>query len=140
MRQFVDAWLGPRCFNLGLFGAFASTAVLLAVLGLCGLVSYTVSARASEIGLRMAIGATQGKVKRMILGQAARLAVAGVTAGLALAAAVRPLISRVIASRPATTPTEDVWIDPPRAAAVASPFHWSRCNRGLVAGAPRGTD
>ena len=118
MRQLVDDWLGPRRFNLGLFGAFASTAVLLAVLGLYGLVSYTVSQRASEIGLRMAIGATQGEVKRMILGQAARLAAAGVAAGLGLAAAIRPLISRVLASTPGT-PTEEVWIDPPRAAAMA---------------------
>jgi ABC-type antimicrobial peptide transport system permease subunit len=60
VSSFVDDWLGPRRFNLGLFGAFASTARLLAVLGLYGLVSYAVNQRALEIGLRMAIGATQG--------------------------------------------------------------------------------
>jgi hypothetical protein len=58
MRELHDAWLGPRRFNLGVFSAFASTAVLLAVLGLYGLVSYAVSQRTPEIGLRMAIGAT----------------------------------------------------------------------------------
>ena len=58
MGQFVDAWLGPRRFNLGLFGAFALTSILLAVSGLYGLVAYAVSQRAQEIGLRMAIGAT----------------------------------------------------------------------------------
>jgi predicted permease len=96
MRQFVDAWLGPRRFNLGLFGAFASTAVLLAVSGLYGLVSYGVSQRGPEIGLRMAIGATERDVQRMILRQAARLAVAGAAAGLALAVAARPLIASLV--------------------------------------------
>jgi ABC-type antimicrobial peptide transport system permease subunit len=95
MRQFVDAWLGPRRFNLGLFGAFALTSVLLALSGLYGLVSYAVSQRAQEIGLRMAIGATQGDVQRMILRQAARLGIAGAVVGLGLAGAVRPLIARM---------------------------------------------
>jgi putative ABC transport system permease protein len=96
MRQFLEAWLGPRRFNLGLLGAFASTAVLLAVSGVYGLVSYAVSQRTPEIGLRMAIGATQGHVQRMVLRQAARLAVAGAAVGLGIAAAVRPLASGLV--------------------------------------------
>jgi putative ABC transport system permease protein len=56
-REHVDAWLAPRRFNLGLVGAFALTAVFLAVSGLYGLVSYAVSQRVQEIGLRIAIGA-----------------------------------------------------------------------------------
>jgi putative ABC transport system permease protein len=96
MRQYLDDWLGPRRFNLGLFGAFALTAVLLAVTGLYGLVSYAVSQRAREIGLRMAIGATERDVHRMILRQAAGLAVTGAAVGLCLAAAARPLISGMV--------------------------------------------
>jgi putative ABC transport system permease protein len=92
MRDFVDASLGPRRFNLGLFGAFASTALLLAVVGLYGLVSYGVTQRASEIGLRMAVGATQGDVQRMILRQAVWLGLAGVAIGLAVSAAVRQVV------------------------------------------------
>jgi putative ABC transport system permease protein len=95
MRRFLDAWLGPRRFNLGLFGAFALSAVLLAVSGLYGLVSYAVSQRAPEIGLRIAIGATQGDVRRMILRQAAGLGATGAAVGLTLAAAARPLVSRI---------------------------------------------
>ncbi len=95
MRGFIDAWLGPRRFNLGLFGAFASTTVLLAVMGLYGLVSYTVSQRAQEIGLRMAIGASQRDVQRMILRQAAALGAVGAGAGVVIAAASRPLLSRM---------------------------------------------
>ncbi len=111
MRQLLDDSLGPRRFNLGLFGAFASTAILLAVLGLYGLVSYAVSQRAPEIGLRMAMGATQRDVQRMILRQASGLGIAGAAVGLGVAGAVRPLLSHM---------AEDVWIDPGVAAAAAS--------------------
>jgi putative ABC transport system permease protein len=111
MQQFVDAWLGPRRFNFGVFGAFALTAVLLAVSGLYGLVSYAVSQRAPEIGLRMALGATQGDVQRMILRQAAGLGTAGAAAGLGLAGAMRPLISRM---------AQDVSIDPVVVAVTAA--------------------
>ena len=111
MRQFLDAWLGPRRFNLGLFVAFALTAVLLAVSGLHGLVSYAVSQRGPEIGLRMAIGATQGDVQRMILRQAAGLAVSGVLVGLGVALALRPLVARL---------ARDVSIDPGLVAATAT--------------------
>ncbi len=97
MRQYLDAWFGPRRFNLGLFGAFALTAILLAVTGLYGLVAYVVSQRASEIGLRLAIGATPGGVRRMILLQAARLGVAGLAVGLAVAVAVRQLSRSAVA-------------------------------------------
>jgi putative ABC transport system permease protein len=111
MRQFLDAWLGPRRFNLGLFGVFASTAVWLAVSGLYGLVSYAVSRRAPEIGLRMAIGATERDVRRMVLRQAARLGLSGALVGLGLALAVRPLLGRM---------AHDVSIDPALVVAAAA--------------------
>jgi predicted permease len=111
MREQVDAWLGPRRFNLGLFVAFAMTAVLLAVTGLYGLVSYAVSQRAAEIGLRMALGATEQNVRRMILAQAAGLGVAGAVVGLALAVSVRRFLPGV---------TRDVWLDMPIVAVTAA--------------------
>jgi ABC-type antimicrobial peptide transport system permease subunit len=111
MRQYLDAWLGPRRFNLGLFGAFALTAVLLAVSGLYGLVSYAVSQRSREIGLRMAIGATPRDVRRMILRQAAGLAMSGAAAGLCLAGAAGPIVSGMI---------PDVWINPVVVGATAA--------------------
>src|SRR6266446_1606268 len=119
MRQFLEDSLGPRRFNLGLFGAFASTAVLLALVGLYGLVSYAVSQRAQEIGLRMAIGATQRDVQLMILRQAAKLGIAGAAAGLALAGAVRPLISGMVPST-GLRAGQDVWISPAVAAVTAA--------------------
>lgn len=96
MGQFVEAWLGPRRFNLGLFGAFALTSILLAVSGLYGLVAYAVSQRAQEIGLRMAIGATERDVLLMVLRQAAVLGLVGAVAGVAIASAARPLIAGMI--------------------------------------------
>ena len=131
MRQFLDAWLGPRRFNLGLFGAFASTAVLLAVLGLYGLVSYAVSQRAPEIGLRMAIGATQRDVQRMVLRQAAGLGIAGAAVGLGLAGAVRPLVREHGPGR----------LDRSHGGGRhRSTPHWSRADGRLAARAARGPD
>lgn len=96
MHAVVDASLGPRRFTLGLFVAFALTAVLLAMAGLYGLVSYTVSQRAAEIGLRMAIGATHRDVRRMILRQAIRIGAAGAAAGSVLSGVLLPMISRAL--------------------------------------------
>ena len=95
MRQYVEAWLGPRRFSLALLVSFSITAALLAISGLYGLVSYAVSRRKREIGLRMAIGATERDVFQLILAQAARLAAVGVGLGLVVSVAARPLASRI---------------------------------------------
>src|SRR5260370_15251911 len=95
MRDYVDAGLGPRRFNLGLFAAFSLTGVLLAVFGLYGLVSYAVRQRQREIGLRMAVGASERDIRRMILRQAALLGLAGAALGGCFAAIGRPLVSRL---------------------------------------------
>ena len=94
MREYVEAALGPRRFNLGLFAAFSVTGVMIAVFGLYGLVSYTVSQRQKEIGLRMAIGATERDIHRMILRQAALLGLGGAALGGCLAAMAQPLLLR----------------------------------------------
>jgi predicted permease len=96
MGQYLDAWLAPRRFSLGLFVAFSATVVLLALSGLYGLVSYTVSQRRREIAVRMAVGATPRDVQRMILRQAARLTIAGAALGLTIAAAAHPLLAGIL--------------------------------------------
>jgi putative ABC transport system permease protein len=93
MHQTLDAWFGPRRFTLGLFGAFALTAVALAVFGLYGLVAFVVAQRSREIGLRMAIGASPGEVVRMVLAQAGRLIAFGVSAGVIAVAMLRPYVA-----------------------------------------------
>ena len=93
MRQTLEAWLGPRRFTLGLFGAFATTTVALAVFGLYGLVAFAVAQRSREISLRMAIGASRRQVTQMVLAHAARLTAFGVGGGLIAAGALGPLVT-----------------------------------------------
>ena len=96
MRQYLEAWLGPRRFSLGLFGAFALTAILLAMSGVYALVSYAVSQRRTEIGLRMAIGATEHDVQLMIVRQAVMLGLMGAVVGLCLTGPARRLIAGTV--------------------------------------------
>jgi putative ABC transport system permease protein len=103
MSQYLEAWLAPRRFSLALFVAFSLTAVLLAVSGLYGLVSYSVSHRKRELGLRVALGATGLDVQRLILGQAARLTLAGSASGLGVSLIAYPLVTRF---------AKDIPIDP----------------------------
>ncbi len=72
----------------GLFGAFAAAALALATVGVYGVVAYQASRRTRELGVRVALGARPGDVRRLVVGAGARLAGLGVALGLALAAAV----------------------------------------------------
>jgi predicted permease len=95
MREHVEASLGPRRFLLGLLAAFSLTAVVLAVTGLYGLVSYTVGRSRRDIGVRMALGATERDVLAAVLRQAAGLGLAGAGLGLLLVVATWPLWTRL---------------------------------------------
>ena len=83
----IDAALSRPRFNATLVAAFAITALLIAALGVYGMLSYSVSCRRREIGIRLAIGAAPPSIVRVILGEGLRLALAGVVAGLAFAIA-----------------------------------------------------
>jgi putative ABC transport system permease protein len=120
MLRLVDDWLRPRRFNLGLLGSFALTAVLLAVPGLHGLISYSVSQRKRELGMRMALGATGAAIQRMVLLQAARLGVAGASVSLLVAAAIRPLLESTLQSV-AVNPSLFPW-----RRQYSRPWCWSR--------------
>jgi predicted permease len=81
--QVYSASLGSRKFNLTLIGFFAITALLLATVGVFGVMAYSVSRRTREIGVRVALGAESGDVLRMILGQGLRTIFIGVAIGIA---------------------------------------------------------
>jgi predicted permease len=92
------AW--PR-FNALLLGTFAVAALLLSAVGLYGVMAASVRQRQSEIGVRLALGATAVDVRRLVLGEGLRLAVAGAIAGLALAfAATRVLRGLLFETEP----------------------------------------
>ena len=82
MDQRIALWLGQRRLTLLLMAAFAGLALILAAIGIYGVLSYSVSQRQHEIGLRMALGAGGSQVLGMILGQGLRLALAGAMGGL----------------------------------------------------------
>jgi ABC-type antimicrobial peptide transport system permease subunit len=93
MEQRVSNSLGPRRFAVTLLGIFATVALLLAALGLYGIVSYSVALRTQEIGIRMALGARRLEVLGMVVGQGMRLVLAGAITGLVVAFALADVLS-----------------------------------------------
>jgi len=87
--------LQPR-FNAVLLGIFSSIAMLLTTVGIYGVLSYSVTQRTREIGVRMALGAVQRDVIRMVAGHAFRLAGAGIAIGLALAFVMTRYLSSLL--------------------------------------------
>jgi predicted permease len=102
----VSASVADRQFNLLLLGAFALTALIVALMGVYGVVSYLVSQRTKEIGIRVALGAQTGDVVRMITGEGLRVIVAGAVVGVAGALALTRLLESLLfgvsAADPAT--------------------------------------
>jgi predicted permease len=96
MDQVIGASLAQRRFPMMLLGLFAVAALLLAALGLYGLMAHTVTQRTMEIGVRMALGARPLEVLRLVLRQGMSLVGIGVAAGLAGAIALRSLISGLL--------------------------------------------
>jgi putative ABC transport system permease protein len=94
---------GPR-FNMLLLGAFGAMALVLAVIGVYGLLNFTVAGRTHEIGVRMALGASTRSVLGMVLGRGLGLIAAGLALGLAAAAALTRLMSRLLFGVSSTDP------------------------------------
>ena len=83
LQQIVDQSVSPRRFIVLLLSGFASFALILASLGIYAVISYSVGQRTQEIGIRMALGATPGKLQKNILRQTLSLAAIGLLLGTA---------------------------------------------------------
>jgi cell division protein FtsX len=94
IQSLVDHANSPRQFFMLLAASFAGLGLLLAAIGIYGVISYSVTQRTQEIGIRMALGATMAKVQRSVLAKTLRLALIGVAAG----AIASLIVSRAIAA------------------------------------------
>ena len=104
-EQIYSASLGARHFNLTLVAAFAGTALVLAVAGIYGVMSYTVAQRRREIGVRVALGASRGQVFRTIVGQGLITTGIGVTLGVIAALGLTRTLENLLFG---VTPTDPV--------------------------------
>jgi ABC-type antimicrobial peptide transport system permease subunit len=94
MREIVSQSMSSQRFPMILLGAFAALALLLASVGIYGVISYSVTLRVHEIGIRMALGAEKRNVFRMVIGQGLQLAIVG----LAIGAIAALILARVLSS------------------------------------------
>jgi predicted permease len=104
MSQVVQRATAESAFYLVLLGAFASIAVILAAVGIYGVMSYTVSRRTHEIGIRIALGAAPSAVRGFIVLQGLRVVVAGAAAGVVAAFALTRLMSGLLYGLTASDP------------------------------------
>ena len=96
MEEVLSDSVAARRFSAVLIGIFAALALLLAAVGTYGVMNTTVRYRTGEIAIRMALGAQPAEVLRSVVGQGARLALAGVAAGTACALLLSPLLSTLL--------------------------------------------
>ncbi|MDQ3667093.1 MAG: ABC transporter permease [Acidobacteriota bacterium] len=104
MDQLLDRTLSEAKFSLLLFGLFAVVALVLAAIGIYGVMATAVTQRTHEIGLRMALGAQKRDVLRLVIGQGMMPVLIGVTVGLASAVALTRLMSTLLFGVSATDP------------------------------------
>ena len=92
ITQIKDQSVAPRRLNAALVSSFGILAVIIAAVGIAGVLAFSVSARTNEIGIRMSLGADSGRVQRMILGEGGVLLIVGLALGVAGAFLVAGLI------------------------------------------------
>jgi predicted permease len=104
IRTIVDRAVSPRKFFMMLVGIFAGLGLLLAMLGIYGVISYSVTRQTQEIGIRMALGASRGRVQRSVIWKTLLLALIGIAAGIVASLAVAQLIASMLFGTRPTDP------------------------------------
>jgi predicted permease len=102
IQRLVDHAVSPRRFFVLLVGIFAGLGLILASLGIYGVISYSVTQRTQEIGIRMALGASQGRVQLAVIGKTLLLALIGIVAGTVASLAIADLIASLLYGTKAT--------------------------------------
>jgi ABC-type antimicrobial peptide transport system permease subunit len=96
MTHEIDGLVSSQRFNSILLSSFAGVALLLAAIGIYGVMSYLVTERTQEIGIRMALGARRANILRLVVGHAFRLTFAGAAIGTCLAVALTRYLATLL--------------------------------------------
>ena len=104
IQGLVDRTRSPRRFFVLLVGSFSCLGLLLASLGVYGVISYSVTRQTQEIGIRMALGATETRVQLDVIWKTLRLALAGIAVGIIASLAVARLIASLLFNTAPTDP------------------------------------
>ncbi len=110
LQSLVDHSVSPRRFLVLLVSTFAALGVVLAALGIYGVISYSVTQKTQEIGVRMALGASVGRVQREVLWNTLRLALTGVVLGTIASFVAARLIASLLFGTSASDPRTYVWM------------------------------
>jgi predicted permease len=103
-QSYMDEHIAPTRFALILIGVFAGVAAILAMIGLYGVLATTVRQRTTEIGVRIAFGASYGRILKLIIGQGLRLSAAGIVLGVIAAIALTRVMASLLVGVSATDP------------------------------------
>ena len=104
MMEVLESSIGPQRLTVLILSFFAVVAVVIAAVGICGVISYSVTQRTQELGVRLALGAKRGDLLRLVLRQRLGLAVVGVAIGMSGAFILTRVLSRLLFQVSATDP------------------------------------
>ena len=96
MENIVSEFVAPQRLTMLIAGLFAALALLLAMIGLYGVISYSVAQRNHEFGIRLALGTTKGNILHLIVAQGLGLAMTGIIVGMLGALALKPVLASLL--------------------------------------------